>query len=108
MCDDAGLPLARIYRYLYADAWSWFVLVAPGVTRFNQGRERRPPVEKHARHARCASAALGCDPIEAMAQLAMDENEPSALRLAALKELAQYVAPKRKAVEISWSTNRSS
>ena len=28
------------------------------------------------------------------------ENEPSGLRFAALKELAQYVAPKRKAVEV--------
>ncbi len=45
--------------------------------------------------------AMGCDPIEAMARLAMDENESSALRFAALKELAQYVAPKRKAVEVS-------
>ena len=36
-----------------------------------------------------------------MARLAMDENESSALRFAALKELAQYVAPKRKAVEVS-------
>ncbi len=47
--------------------------------------------------------AMGCDPIEAMARLAMDENEPTALRFAALKELAQYVAPKRKAVEVSSS-----
>ncbi|MGE3992933.1 hypothetical protein [Pseudorhodoplanes sp.] len=45
--------------------------------------------------------AMGCDPIEAMARLAMDENESSTLRFAALKELAQYVAPKRKAVEVS-------
>ncbi|WP_424361407.1 hypothetical protein [Methylocystis parvus] len=43
---------------------------------------------------------LGCDPIEAMARLAMDESEPSALRFAALKELAQYVAPKRKSIEV--------
>jgi hypothetical protein len=45
--------------------------------------------------------ALDCDPIEAMARLAMDESEPSALRFAALKELAQYVAPKRKAIEVT-------
>ncbi len=30
----------------------------------------------------------------------MDESEPSALRFAALKELAQYVAPKRKSIEV--------
>jgi hypothetical protein len=46
-------------------------------------------------------AALGCDPIQGMARLALDESEPSALRFAAMKELAQYVAPKRKAMEIS-------
>jgi hypothetical protein len=51
-------------------------------------------------------AALGCDPIEAMARLAMDDNEPSTLRFAALKELAQYVAPKRKAVEVSSAENQ--
>lgn len=51
-------------------------------------------------------AALGLDPILAMAQLAMDANEPSSLRFAALKELAQYVAPKRKAVEISSGQNQ--
>ena len=52
-------------------------------------------------------ATLGCDPIAAMARLAMDENEPSGLRFAALKELAQYVAPKRKAVEISSAENQT-
>ncbi len=45
--------------------------------------------------------ALGCDPIEAMARLAMDQGEPATLRFVALKELAQYVAPKRKAVEVT-------
>ena len=51
-------------------------------------------------------ATLGCDPIAAMARLAMDDNEPSGLRFAALKELAQYVAPKRKAVEVSSAENQ--
>jgi hypothetical protein len=50
--------------------------------------------------------ALGCDPIEAMARLVVDENEPIALRFAAMKELAQYVAPKRKAVEVSSTENQ--
>ena len=49
---------------------------------------------------------LGCDPIVAMARLAMDESEPSGLRFAALKELAQYVAPKRKAIEVSSAENQ--
>ncbi len=38
--DDAGRPLARIYRYLYgpnAGRWLWIVLNAPKHTPFNAG-----------------------------------------------------------------------
>ena len=44
---------------------------------------------------------LGCDPIEGMAHIASDESVDLPLRAQMLKELAQYVAPKRKAVEHS-------
>jgi hypothetical protein len=44
--------------------------------------------------------ALGCDPIEGMAQIAMDERAELSIRAQMYKELAQYVAPKRKAVEM--------
>jgi hypothetical protein len=44
--------------------------------------------------------ALGCDPIEGMARIAMDENADLSIRAQMYKELAQYVAPKRKAVEM--------
>ena len=44
---------------------------------------------------------LGCDPITGMATIAMDEAAPVKVRAAMFKELAQYVAPKRKAVELS-------
>ena len=44
-------------------------------------------------------AALGCDPIEGMAMLAMDPVNPPELRGRMFAELAGYVAPKRKAVE---------
>ncbi len=44
--------------------------------------------------------ALGCDPIEALANISMDVNNTPELRFQANKELAQYVAPKRKAVEL--------
>ncbi len=44
--------------------------------------------------------ALGCDPIEGMAALAMDFTNSPELRGRMFAELAQYVAPKRKAVEI--------
>jgi hypothetical protein len=43
--------------------------------------------------------ALGCDPIEGMARIAMDESADLSLREQMYKELAQYIAPKRKAVE---------
>ncbi len=40
LSDDAGRPLARIYRYLYganAGRWFWTVLIAPDGTPFNAG-----------------------------------------------------------------------
>ena len=46
---------------------------------------------------------LGCDPIEALANISMDNNNTPELRFQANKELAQYVAPKRKAVELEGS-----
>ena len=44
---------------------------------------------------------LGCDPIEGMALIAMDESNTPELRGKMFSELAQYIAPKRKAVEHS-------
>ena len=40
--------------------------------------------------------SLGCDPIEALANISMDTNNTPELRFQANKELAQYVAPKEK------------
>jgi hypothetical protein len=42
-----------------------------------------------------------CDPITGMARIAMDENAPLEIRARMYTELAQYVAPKRKALEHS-------
>lgn len=44
---------------------------------------------------------LGCDPIEGMALIAADRNCPRDVRVKCYAELAQYVYPKRKAVEHS-------
>jgi hypothetical protein len=44
---------------------------------------------------------LHCDPITGMALIAMDEKNPMELRGRMFAELAQYVAPKRKALEHS-------
>ena len=46
---------------------------------------------------------LNCDPIEGMAKIAQTalENDDLALAGNMYKELAQYVAPKRKAIEVT-------
>jgi hypothetical protein len=44
--------------------------------------------------------SLGCDPIEGMAKLAMDPSNAPELRGRMFAELAQYIAPKRKALEV--------
>jgi hypothetical protein len=46
-------------------------------------------------------AKMKCDPITGMALIAMDEAHPPELRGRMFAELAQYIAPKRKAVEHS-------
>lgn len=46
-------------------------------------------------------AQLGCDPIEGMAALAMDTNNTPELRGRMYSELAQYVAPKRRALDMA-------
>jgi hypothetical protein len=46
-------------------------------------------------------AELGCNPIKGMAKIAMDESQPMQLRATMYRELAQYIAPKRKAVEVT-------
>ena len=44
-------------------------------------------------------AALGCDPISGMAEIAGDKNTPVELRLRSYIELAQSLYPKRKATD---------
>jgi hypothetical protein len=46
-------------------------------------------------------AALHCDPITGMARIALNIKNPLELRAKMFAELAQYVAPKRKAMEHS-------
>jgi len=43
--------------------------------------------------------SLGCDPIEGMARIAMNPKVRLEVRARMFAELAQYVYPKRKAVE---------
>ena len=46
----------------------------------------------------------GWNPIVQMAAMANDESLPNEIRMSALKEVSQYVAPKRKAIEMSGTT----
>ena len=46
-------------------------------------------------------AELGCDPIEGMARIAMNSKHAPELRGRMFAELAQYMYPKRKAIEIA-------
>jgi hypothetical protein len=44
--------------------------------------------------------AFGCDPLEGLARIAMDLSNPLADRIRCYIELAQYVYPKRRPVEV--------
>ena len=46
-------------------------------------------------------AELNCDPIAGMATIAMDATVPITIRASMFKELAQYVAPKRRSIEVA-------
>lgn len=46
-------------------------------------------------------AAMGCDPIRGMARIAMSKKTPLELSGRMYAELAQYIAPKRRAIEHS-------
>jgi hypothetical protein len=48
---------------------------------------------------------MGCDPIAGMAEIAMDEKQDIALRAQMYRELATYIVPKRKAIEMSGPDN---
>src|SRR4051794_30217450 len=68
-------------------------LPAPGPGRPRGSRNKRSlAVEEKL-------AEMGCDPISAMALLAMDERVAIELRIKLYCELAGYVAPKLKAIE---------
>lgn len=44
---------------------------------------------------------MGCDPIKGIIDIAQDKNAGKQLRLRAYAELAQYVYPKLRAMELS-------
>jgi hypothetical protein len=62
------------------------------------GRVRGTPNKQSDAIAR-KIAKLGCDPIEGLARIALDPETKPELRVRCFTELAQYVYPKRKAVD---------
>jgi hypothetical protein len=75
---------------------------APKGVRYG-GRVKGTP-NKATIDARETLERLGLNPLEGMAKLALDESNPVELRGRMMSELAQYIAPKRKAVEHSGGT----
>lgn len=65
------------------------------------GRQKGTP-NKNTQDIQAKLDALGCDPIQGMAEIAAEARAAGDFNLAGTmyKELAQYVAPKRKAVEV--------
>jgi hypothetical protein len=66
------------------------------------GRKKGTP-NKTTKDIRLKLQTLGCDPIEAMARIAMkaEVDGETEIALRAYKELAQYVAPKLRAIEVT-------
>ena len=64
------------------------------------GRKKGTP-NKRTQEVTDKLASLDCDPIEGMAKIAADEQNSPELRGRMFSELAQYIAPKRKAIEHS-------
>ena len=71
-----------------------------GGAREGAGRKKGKP-NKKTQEVLDKLAELNCDPIEGMARIAKQAIDEGELQLAGnmYKELAQYVAPKRKAIE---------
>lgn len=65
------------------------------------GGRRKGTPNRVSQDIRDKLASLGCDPIEGMARIAMDADNPVQLRGKMFAELAQYVIPKRKAIEVT-------
>ncbi len=64
------------------------------------GRAKGTPNKKSA-EVRDLLLSLGCDPVTGMARIAMNTTNPPELRGRMYSELAQYMWPKRKAIEVS-------
>jgi hypothetical protein len=71
-------------------------------TKGNSGRKKGVP-NKRTQSVIDQLEALGCDPIEGIATIAKESMDAKdyVTALNAFKDLAQYVAPKRKSIEVN-------
>jgi len=74
--------------------------MAQGGARPGAGRPKGSP-NKRTAEIQERLAELDCDPIEGMAMIAADPTNSNELKFSCYKELAQYIAPKRKAVDMN-------
>ena len=75
------------------------------ITRQKSGGRTKGTPNKRTLDIQHRLEELGCDPIEGMATIAMNDSHAPELRGRMYAELAQYVAPKRKAVEVVAEVN---
>ena len=66
----------------------------------NSGRKKGQPTRLQL-EARIRLEELGCDPLEGMARLAMDSRNSAELRGKMFSDLARFIYPQRKAVELT-------
>jgi hypothetical protein len=72
----------------------------PGMAKqLGSGRKAGTPNRQTA-DVQAKLVALNCDPVEGLAMLAMNTTASKELRGKMYNELAQYIVPKRRAVEI--------
>jgi hypothetical protein len=64
------------------------------------GRQKGTP-NKITSNVRELLDKLECNPLEGLARIANDENNPIEIRTRAYSELAQYVSPKLRAMELT-------
>jgi hypothetical protein len=64
------------------------------------GRQKGTP-NRMTLHVADILIRLNCDPIEGLARIAMDEDNPVDVRARCYIELAQYLYPKRKPVDVA-------
>jgi hypothetical protein len=68
-------------------------------TGVKTGGRQKGTLNKRTEEIQAKLEELSCDPIEGMARIAADVQNSPELRGRMYAELAQYVAPKRRAVE---------